>query len=152
MSTQLTINELQANKFYADTLQGVDTFEEMRGGWFWPNGTGTPCYNNGIAFNSMITGNPPSEWSVARTGAGKFVVTFTHSLSNLKNVVATLALNAVTGVTIRVGPVSLANQTVELDVVNCSTGAASDLVGNQNTQIHFRLEMGTDNNFAAQPL
>lgn len=94
------------------------------------------------------TANPPTTvrgkgFTVARSGAGTFVVTLDQVYPELVSGVATLQLNAADDKYAQLGAVDLANRTVVIRVWDASGAAATDVAANANNRINFSLCLKT---------
>jgi hypothetical protein len=150
MSANNTTQLLQgAGKFYHNDIEGCDTYEEVWAGQIIQSSTATvaivPIVTTSVG-NQIVTLPTVSrtrDWAVSKNGTGKYVMTANYNLAGIKSINATLQCASVTGKVVQVGPVDLATQSVQFNVVTASTGAAVNLATNDS--VHFRIELTGDN-------
>jgi len=84
-------------------------------------------------------------FSVAYVSTGLYRVTLTYRAESIEDVVATLQLAAAASQGLQVGAVDEANRTIDLRVVNSSTGAVADVAADANNRINFTVALrGSD--------
>jgi hypothetical protein len=96
-------------------------------GSFAPNGSSAPQTVKGKGF------------TVARTGAGQFTITFTDKYYDLVSIQSTLQLASAAASVVQVGAYSATNKTLVLTVLTESSGAlvAADVSANANNRVNF---------------
>lgn len=92
------------------------------------------------------TANPPTtttgtggsvQWTVSRTGAGTFLVTFSRGFAVCLAKVATLQLSAADDKYVQCGDYSASARTLVIRVWDASGAAATDVAANANNSISF---------------
>jgi hypothetical protein len=96
-------------------------------GSFAPNGSSA-------VDNSANTGKG---FTVARTGAGAFTITFADKYAALVSAQANIALNAVADLKPQFGAFSQSAKTLALNVL--AVAVPTDIAANANNRIHFRV-------------
>lgn len=97
-------------------------------GSFAPNGTGAVS-------QASIKGKGVA--TIARTGVGTFLITFSDSFRDMFAGTATLQLNAVAGQMVQLGAFSQSAKTLVVRVVDTAAGTAADVAANANNRIHL---------------
>ena len=93
---------------------------------FAPAGTGAPTTLKGCY----------SMWSVVRVSAGLFRVTFNHQFNDIEFTGGAVQLNALADRTLQYGPISVANRTVDVRVVD-GAGAVADIAADPNNRVNL---------------
>jgi len=96
-------------------------------GSFAPNGSSavSAASNKGTGF------------TVARTSAGLFTITFTESYPDLLSAVATLQLASADDKYVQVGTYTAATKALQIRVFDASDAAVADVDANANNRINF---------------
>jgi hypothetical protein len=76
-------------------------------------------------------------WSVARTSAGLFTITFANKYADLVSVQAVLQLATGADQYVQVGTYTAASKTLEIRVWDASDAAVADVAANANNRINF---------------
>lgn len=95
------------------------------------------------------TSNKGLGWSVARTSAGLFTITFSDAFAALQSAIATLQLTAADDKVAQIAAVSLANKTVQIRVWDISGAAETDVAAAAGNRINFQIVF---RNSAAKPV
>lgn len=107
-------------------------------GTFFPAGTGTPTVTTATGGISGTTG---VGWSVSRTGAGTFLLTFDNKYPVILSKTATVQHTTAVDLVPQFGDFSASAGTLVLRLVAVAT--ATDMAANANSSVSFDITFGT---------
>jgi hypothetical protein len=110
-----------------DLVRGVGKGYTVVAGSFAPNNT------SAIA----ATSNKGTGWSVARTSAGLYTITFKNVGYELVTALTSLQLATKDDKFLQIGSYSAANKTLEIRVWDVSGADVADVAENANNRVHF---------------
>ena len=132
-------------------IYSLGTFETIVGGSFLPQGSSAPV----LPTITTSASNPPyfgaSVFSVSRTATGRFLVTLAGgwstttaaqgilSASKVKTVQVSLGMYQLTQIKVSAGAFNTATGAFEVDVLDPTTGALTDIAAHANNVIFWRL-------------
>lgn len=102
-------------------------------GSFAPNGSSA-------LDSASVEGDLPL-FSVAYVSTGLYRVTLNYRAEAIEDVVATLQLAAAAAQTVQVGTIDESARTIDLRVVNTSSGAVADVAADANNRINFTIAL-----------
>jgi hypothetical protein len=80
-------------------------------------------------------------FTVAYISTGLYRVTLQYNVNGVDNVTTGFQLAAAAAQSLQVGPVDETNRTIDLRVVNSSTGAVADVAADANNRISFTIAL-----------
>jgi hypothetical protein len=102
-------------------------------GSFAPNGSS--------ALDSTALKGDIALFTVAYISTGLYRVTLGYNANGIDNVTTGFQLNAAAAQSLQLGPIDETNRTIDLRVVNSSTGAVADVAADANNRIHFTIAL-----------
>lgn len=108
-------------------LQALGLERKMIFGRFFPDTANAPT----------VDANSKVGWSVARTAAGSFTITFEDKYDTLVSFVATLQLASGDDKAVQIGTYTAASRTIVVRVWDTSGAGNADVAANANNSISF---------------
>lgn len=106
-------------------------------GSFAPNGSS--------ALDATAVKGDVQLFTVAYVSTGLYRVTLAYRANSIEDVQASLQLAAAAAQGLQLGPIDETNRTIDLRVVNTSSGAVADVAADANNRIHFTIALrGSD--------
>jgi hypothetical protein len=97
--------------------------------------------NGASALDSTAVKGDIALFTVAYVSTGLYRVTLGYNVNGIDNVTTGFHLAAAAAQGLQVGPIDETNRTIDLRVVNSSTGAVADVAADANNRISFTIAL-----------